>query len=83
MVKKEGRKVFHIIHNKNDEDTPWRIKLENQEKLLGLFKTQEETIKEAKKIAKKQPLSQIKPHGKDEKFQDESTCGNDLHPPKG
>ncbi len=64
-VKKAPAKKYHIAQRA--EDSMWQVKAEGAEKALKLFKTQQEAIDYAKKVADNQEGS-IMIHKKDGSF---------------
>lgn len=63
--KKAPAKKYHI--SQRNEDNMWQVKAEGAEKALKLFKTQQEAIDYAKKVADNQ-LGYIMIHKKDGSF---------------
>jgi hypothetical protein len=60
----------------------WGVRGEGNEKLTRKFSTQKEAIDYGKGIAKKQE-SELRIQGKNGKFRDANSYGNDSYPPKG
>lgn len=65
VVKKTSSKKYHIAQR--SDDNMWQVKAEGAEKALKLFKTQQEAIDYAKKVADNQEGS-IMIHKKDGSF---------------
>jgi len=72
MVKKN---VHVVPHSKG-----WAVKREGNERATKVTKTKDEATRLAKEIAKKNKTELII-HGKDGKFIDKDSFGNDPHPP--
>jgi hypothetical protein len=60
----------------------WGVRGEGNERLTKKFSTQKEAINFGKNIAKKQE-SELRIQGRDGKFRDANSYGNDSFPPKG
>lgn len=63
-------------------DGKWEHKKEGAERASSVHETQAEAWKEAKKAARKEG-GQAKKKGRDGKFKDEHTYGDDPYPPPG
>jgi uncharacterized protein YdaT len=74
-VSKPGQ---HVVPN----GKKWRVRKSGASKASGVFATQEEAIREAKKIAKNQG-TELYIHGKDGRIRERNSYGSDPHPPKG
>ena len=73
------RKVFHIVF----KEKKWLIKQEGTGKPIDSSITKEKAIEKARKIAKKESLSQLKIHKKNGRIQEERTYGEDPEEYKG
>ena len=71
------RKSYLVVNHEGG----WAIKLDGR--ILGTFATQEDAEAVARDMARDQEPSQVRVQGKDGKWQDESTYGDDPYPPKG
>jgi len=60
----------------------WGIRGENNHKLTKIVETQREAIQIAREIAKNQS-AELFIHGRDGKFRERDSYGNDAYPPKG
>lgn len=60
----------------------WSVRKAGASRASGTFATQEEAVKEAKRIAKNQG-TELYIHGKDGRIRERSSYGDDPHPPKG
>ncbi|MFZ6051558.1 DUF2188 domain-containing protein [Halocola ammonii] len=60
----------------------WSVKGYGNKRASKISKTQKEAINKAKKIAKKQS-SEVLIKGKDGRFRESNSYGNDPYPPKG
>ena len=83
------RKTFHVAPSAAPSLAgTWQIRLENTERALQLFNTQEEAIREARYLAlhswkELAEPAQILVHGVDGRIRTEWTYGEDPHPPRG
>ena len=60
----------------------WGVRGENNTRITKNFNTQQEAIKKAREIAINQK-SELFIHGKNGKFRERNSYGNDPYPPKG
>lgn len=67
------REVFYVSPHGNR----WQVKKEKGKRATGVYDTKEEAIVEAKRMAKKAVLGQVKIQKKDGTFQIEYTYGDD------
>ncbi|KYK38809.1 MAG: DUF2188 domain-containing protein [Theionarchaea archaeon] len=73
------REVYYVSpHGKR-----WHVKKEKGKRASGVYDTKEEAIVEAKKLAKKATLGQVKVQKKDGTFQTEYTYGEDPRKYRG
>ncbi|HEY6662736.1 MAG TPA: DUF2188 domain-containing protein [Sphingomicrobium sp.] len=75
MASKPGQ---HVVPKGNK----WSVRKSGASRASGVFKTQDEAIKEGKKIAKNQG-TELYIHGKDGRIRERNSYGRDPHPPKG
>ena len=68
----------HVVPN----GSKWSVRRAGSSRASGKFTTQEEAIKEGKKIAKNQG-TELYIHGKDGRIRERNSYGRDPHPPKG
>ena len=68
------RVVYHVVPNSSAEK--WLVRQENAEYRTE-HDTKEEAVEEAKRLARKAPLGQVKVHKKDGNMEYESTYGED------
>ncbi len=73
---KKGKNQYVVRHGGK-----WGVRGEGNKKLTKEFDTQKDAIEFAKEIAKNQE-SELRIQGKDGKFRDADSYGNDPHPPK-
>jgi hypothetical protein len=73
-----SKKTPHIV----PRDGHWAVQRENAGRASSLHKTQAEAIVAGRKIAKAEH-SELVIHGRDGKFRDKDSYGNDPYPPKG
>lgn len=60
----------------------WGVRGEGNSRLTGSFNTQAQAIKRGREIARNQG-SELRIQGKDTKFREAWSYGNDPYPPKG
>jgi uncharacterized protein YdaT len=60
----------------------WSVRKAGASRASGTFDTQNEAIREARKIAKNQ-ATELYIHGKDGRIRERNSFGRDPHPPKG
>ena len=72
--KGNGRVVYHVVPHSSAEK--WVVSQENAD-YRSEHETKEEAIKEARRLAQKAELGQIKVHKKDGNMEYESTYGED------
>lgn len=63
-------------------DGRWGVRGEGNSKLTSIFDTQAEAIDRAREISKNQG-SELFIHGRDGRFRERDSYGNDPYPPKG
>ena len=68
----------HVVPN----GSKWSVRKAGASRASGSFKTQQEAVKEATKIAKNQ-RTELYIHGKDGRIRERNSYGSDSHPPKG
>lgn len=73
-TQKKQRAVYHVVPNSSGEN--WVVSQENAS-FRREFDTKEEAVKEARSLAQKADLGQIKVHKKDGNMEYESTYGED------
>jgi hypothetical protein len=73
------RIVLHVTHDNGQ----WKVKKENAQKASSVHDTKKEAVNQAIEQAKKEELSQVVIHKKDNTIQEERTYGDDPHPPDG
>lgn len=74
-----NRTVIHITY----DGEKWKVKKEGAQRAIGVFDTKDEAVNQSIEQAKKQPLSQVVIHKKDNTIQEERTYGKDPYPPIG
>jgi hypothetical protein len=72
--KANGRVVYHVVPNSSAEK--WVVSQENAD-YRSEHDTKEEAVQEARRLAQKAELGQIKVHKKDGNMEYESTYGED------
>lgn len=73
-----SRKNQYIVQT----DKGWGVRGEGNERLTGEYKTQREAIERGRNIARNQE-SELRIQGKNGKFREAWSYGNDPYPPKG
>lgn len=68
----------HVVPN----GSKWSVRKAGASRASGSFKTQQQAVKEATKIAKNQQ-TELYIHGKDGRIRERNSYGRDTHPPKG
>lgn len=68
----------HVVPN----GTKWSVRKAGASKASGVFRTQQDAIKEATKIAKRQQ-TEVYVHGKDGRIRERNSYGPDPHRSKG
>lgn len=74
------RVTYHVTPTK---DGDWKTKRSGADRAAGIHENKSDAIAQAKELAKKQPLGQVKVHGKEGDIQTEYTYGKDPYPPRG
>lgn len=68
----------HVVRR----DDGWAVRGEGNTRDTSHHSTQDEAFRAARDIARRQQ-SEVFIHGRDGKFRDRNSYGNDPHPPKG
>jgi hypothetical protein len=68
----------HVVPNGDK----WSVRRAGASKASGTFRTQQEAISHARRIAEKQ-ATELFIHGRDGRIRERNSYGNDNHPPKG
>jgi hypothetical protein len=77
QMSQQRRKVFRIT----PEGDRWKLHEDSGHE--SVFDTQEEAVREGRKVAKEAGHSQLMVHGADGRFKDENTYDQDPYPPAG
>jgi uncharacterized protein YdaT len=68
----------HVVPNGDK----WSVRKSGSSRASGVYKTQDDAIKKAKEIARKQK-TELYIHGRDGRIRKRSSYGNDPYPPRG
>lgn len=60
----------------------WSVRKAGASRASGVFDTQKEAVKEARKLARNQK-TELYIHGRDGRIRERDSYGNDPYPPKG